>query len=82
MIDPAIRRAVRCASFVAPLLCLVSLICAAGIVSAMVVCDQVELKATHQAGVPLHHEPRGTNDFQRVPDGTKATVIEVAPDGR
>src|SRR5919106_1292636 len=23
-----------------------------------------------------------SNDFQRVPDGTKATVIEVAPDGR
>ena len=43
---------------------------------------QVELKATHQAGVPLHQEPRGTNDFQRVPDGSKVTVIEVAPDGR
>jgi hypothetical protein len=47
MIDPAIRRAVRCASFVAPLLCLVSLFCAAGIVSAMLVGDQVELKASH-----------------------------------
>jgi hypothetical protein len=44
--------------------------------------DQVELNATRQAGVPLHKEPRGTNDFQRVPDGTKATVIDVAQDGR
>jgi endonuclease YncB( thermonuclease family) len=43
--------------------------------------DQVELKATHEAGVPLHKEPRGTHDVQRVPDGTKATVLEVAPDG-
>jgi hypothetical protein len=32
--------------------------------------------------VPLHQELRGTNDFQRVPDGTRATVIEVAQDGR
>jgi hypothetical protein len=82
MIDPAIRRAVRRALFVAPLLCLVSLFCAADIVSAMVVGDQVELKGTHQAGIPLPKELRGTNNFQRVPDGTKATVIEVAPDGR
>jgi micrococcal nuclease len=42
----------------------------------------VELKATHQAGVPLHKEPRGTNDFQRVPDGTGTMVLEVAQDGR
>jgi hypothetical protein len=55
---------------------------AAGITFAAVVGDHVELNATHQAGVPLHREPRGTNDFQRVPDGTKATVLEVAPDGR
>jgi hypothetical protein len=44
--------------------------------------DQVDLKATHQAGVPLHQQPRGTNDFQRVPDGTRAIVLKVAPDGR
>jgi endonuclease YncB( thermonuclease family) len=44
--------------------------------------DQVELNATHQAGVPLHQEPRGMNDFQRIPDGTKATVIEVAKGGQ
>jgi hypothetical protein len=42
----------------------------------------VELKARNRAGVPLHSEPRGTNDFQRVPDGTKATVLEVAQGGR
>jgi micrococcal nuclease len=44
--------------------------------------DQVELKATHKAGAPLHKEPRGTNDFQRVPDGTRATVMGIALDGR
>jgi endonuclease YncB( thermonuclease family) len=32
--------------------------------------------------VPLHQEPRATHDFQRVPDGTRATVLEVAQDGR
>jgi Bacterial SH3 domain len=40
--------------------------------------DQVELKATHRAGVPFHREPRGTSDFQRIPDGTKVTVIDTA----
>jgi hypothetical protein len=44
--------------------------------------DQVELNATHQAGVPLHQEPRGTNDFQRIPDGTRAHVIDVAKGGQ
>ena len=33
--------------------------------------DQVVLQATHPAGVPLHQEPRGTHDFQRIPDGTR-----------
>jgi uncharacterized protein YgiM (DUF1202 family) len=47
-----------------------------------VVGDHVQLKATHQAGVPFHQEPRGTNDFQRIPDGTRATVLEVTQDGR
>jgi hypothetical protein len=37
--------------------------------------DQVELKATHQAGVPFHNAPGGTPQFQRVPTGTVATVI-------
>jgi micrococcal nuclease len=44
--------------------------------------DQVTLQARNRAGVPLHQEPRGTHDFQRVPDGTRATVLEVAQDGR
>jgi hypothetical protein len=44
--------------------------------------NQVELHATHQAGVPLHQEPRGTNDFQRIPDGTQAHVIDVAKGGQ
>jgi hypothetical protein len=44
--------------------------------------DQVTLEARIRAGVPLHQEPRGTHDFQRIPDGTKATVIELAQDGR
>lgn len=49
---------------------------------AAVIGDPVELKATNQAGVPVHQEPRGTNGFQRVPVGTRATVLEVAQDGR
>lgn len=44
--------------------------------------DRVELKATHHLGVPFHKEPRGTPDFQRVPDGTTATVTELAQEGR
>jgi nuclease-like protein len=44
--------------------------------------DQVELQVRNRAGVPLHAEPRGTHDFQRIPDGTKATVMELAQDGR
>jgi endonuclease YncB( thermonuclease family) len=82
MIYCASHRAVRSPSFVTLLLCLAILFCAAGITVAAVVGDQVELKATHQAGVPLHKEPHGTDDFQRVPDRTTATVMEVAPEGR
>jgi hypothetical protein len=82
MIHRSSHRAVRCLSFVTPPLCLAILFCAAGITFAAVVGDQVELKATQQAGVPLHQQARGTNDFQRVPDGTRRTVLEVAPDGR
>jgi hypothetical protein len=44
--------------------------------------DQVELNATHQAGVPFHQEPRGTNSFQRIPDGTRAHVIDIAKGGQ
>jgi hypothetical protein len=53
MIDLGIRRAVRCLSFVSPLLCLMILFCTVGITVAAVVGDLVELKATHQGGVPL-----------------------------
>ena len=78
MIHLAIRRAARCALCLTPLLLTLSLFVAAGISFAAVVGDQVELKATHQAGVPFHQEPRGTNDFQRIPDGTRARVIDLA----
>jgi hypothetical protein len=44
--------------------------------------EQVALHARNRAGVPLHQEPRGTPDVQRVPDGTRATVVEVAERGR
>jgi micrococcal nuclease len=67
---------------VAPLLVTFTLHLAAGLAFAAVVGDQVELHATHQAGVPFHQEPRGTNDFQRIPDGTRAHVIEVAKGGQ
>jgi hypothetical protein len=82
MIHLLVRRAARCTSSLTPLLVILSLFLATSIAIAATVGDQVELKATHQAGVPLHKEPRGTNDFQRVPDGTQATVTEVAQDGR
>jgi endonuclease YncB( thermonuclease family) len=44
--------------------------------------EQVELNATHQAGVPFHQEPRGTENFQRLPDGTRAHVIDMAKNGQ
>src|SRR5215216_6922629 len=82
MIDPCVRRAARCTSSLTLLLVILSLFFAAGITFAAAVGDQVELKATHQAGIPLHQEPRGTNDFQRIPDGTRAHVIDVAKGGQ
>ncbi len=78
MIDLAIRRAVRCPSFVTPLLCIVGLLCAAGSTFTAVVGDHVELIATHQAGVPFHKAPSGTQPFQRIPSGTVGTVIGIA----
>ncbi len=39
------------------------------------------LRATNPLGVPLHQEPRGTNDFTRVADGTSVQVIGAAFDG-
>ncbi len=59
---------------------LIPILCSA--VFAATVGDQVELKATHQAGVPLHQELHGTNDFQRIPDGTRARVIDIANNGQ
>jgi hypothetical protein len=47
------RHAARCTSFVAPFLLTLSWF-AAGIIFAAAVGDQVELHATHQAGVPWH----------------------------
>jgi hypothetical protein len=49
---------------------------------AAVVGDQVELKATHHAGVPFHQAPGGTKKFQRVPTGTIGTVMDLAREGR
>jgi hypothetical protein len=82
MIHPTIRRLVHCTALVSLCLCLMTLFCGAGIASGAVVGDQVELKARIRAGVPLHQELRGTPDFQRIPNGTKATVIALAQDGR
>jgi endonuclease/exonuclease/phosphatase family metal-dependent hydrolase len=64
------------------LVTLLATISGAGLVTAAVVGDRVELRATHPSGVPLHKEPRGTHDFQRVLDGTVATVMDLAHDGR
>ncbi len=82
MMHCTIRRAVLGSPYVTSLPCLVILFCAAGIMFAAGVGDLVELTGTHPFGIPLHSEPRGTNDFQRVPNGTRAAVLEVAPDGR
>jgi hypothetical protein len=82
MIDRTMRCAIGCPTFIVLFFCHVSLFFAAGIVFATAVGDQVELNATHQAGVPLHQEPRGTKDFQRIPDGTRAQVIDVAKGGQ
>jgi hypothetical protein len=65
-----------------PLLCTLSVFLAASMALAAAIGDQVELKATHRAGIPFHQEPRGTNHFQRVPDGTQAHVIDVAKGGQ
>lgn len=78
----SIRRAARCTSSLTALLVILSLFLAASIAIAATVGDQVELKATHQAGVPLHQELHGTNDFQRIPDGTRARVIDIANNGQ
>jgi micrococcal nuclease len=78
----SIRRAVRCTLFFTPLFLTLSLCFAANNALAAAIGDQVELKATHQAGVPFHQEPRGTDNFQRIPHGTRAQVIDIAKDGQ
>ena len=65
-----------------PLLLTLALLFTVGIALAAAIGDQVELNATHQAGIPLHQEPRGTNDFQRIPNGTRAHVIDIAKEGQ
>ena len=39
--------------------------------------DRVELKASQHLGVPLHSQVGGSAVFERVPDGTVATVLEL-----
>jgi Bacterial SH3 domain len=78
----SIRRAVRCTSFFTPLFLTLSLWFAANNALAAAIGDQVELKATHQAGVPFHNAPGGTKEFQRIPHGTRAQVVDVAKDGQ
>jgi hypothetical protein len=81
MIRLAIRRAARCLLFVAPLLLTLVLLSTASQAFAAAIGDQVELHATHQAGVPLHKAPGGGQTFQRVPGGTVATVMDLARGG-
>src|SRR5215475_13613537 len=82
MIHRVFRRAARCTRFITPLLFTLAFLFTTSIAFAAAVGAQVELNATHQAGVPLHQEPRGTNDFQRIPDGMRARVIDVAKGGQ
>jgi hypothetical protein len=63
------RRPIALLVILLPMICICG---ASGSVTA--IGDQGERHATHQAGVPLHQEPRGTHDFQRIPDGTRAHV--------
>lgn len=42
----------------------------------------VQLRARHPDGVPLHPEPRTSAVSGRLPDGTRAVVLEEADDGR
>jgi len=82
MIHCCIRHAARRTSSNTPLLVTLSLFLAAGLAFAAALGDHVQLKATHQAGIPFHQEPRGTNEFQRIPDGMRAQVIDVAKGGQ
>jgi endonuclease YncB( thermonuclease family) len=82
MMYPLHHRAARNIPVLTPLLLTLALLFTAGMAFAAAIGDQVELHATHQAGIPLHQEPRGTNDFQRISDGTRAHVIHVAKGGQ
>jgi hypothetical protein len=76
-----IRSAARGTAFVASLLWTMSLFGAVSLAFAAAVGDQVELKATHPAGVPFHNAPGGGQTFQRVPTGTVATVMDLPRGG-
>jgi hypothetical protein len=82
MMYPSIHHAARRILLCIPLFVAFFLCLAAGSAFAAAIGDQVELNATHQAGIPLHQEPRGTNDFQPIPDGTRAHVIDMAKGGQ
>jgi hypothetical protein len=69
MIHLTIRRVAFRIPLRTPLLLALILSLVAGLALAAAIGDQVELKATHQAGVPFHQAPRGTNNFQRIPNG-------------
>jgi hypothetical protein len=64
------RHTVHCLVCLRPLRCTMALRCATHIACAAAVGDQGERKATHQAGIPFHQEPRDTDNVQRIPDGT------------
>jgi hypothetical protein len=55
-----IRRAIRCALSLTAFFLTLSFFYDAGMAFAAAIGDQVELKATHQAGVPFHNAPGGS----------------------
>jgi hypothetical protein len=65
-----------------PLFLALALLCTTSITLAATVGDQVELNATHPAGVPFHNAPGGGSTFQRVPSGILATIIALERGGR
>jgi hypothetical protein len=79
----AIIRHVTCRTpFVAPLFWTVSLFGVVSLTYAASIGDQVELRATHRAGVPFHSAPGSGQTLQRVPGGTVGTVTDLARGGR
>jgi len=63
-------------------MCVLLLVIWPSMVGAATVGSQVELKARHHAGVPLHQTAGGKGPFQRMPDGTVAAVTAVVQQGR